>query len=93
VKERATVICRFVVDYFPVEIFGQDVPSTEQEAFIHLVNENRILLQHGPEFRRKVTRLKKGGMKTEPAFAQLLGLPGDPYQAMLQFKADPLTDG
>jgi hypothetical protein len=91
VKKRPTVICRFTIESFPVEIFGQDVPSTEQDSFIHLVNENLILLQNGPEFKIEITRLKRAGMKTEPAFAQLLGLQGDPYEALLQFKADTST--
>ena len=91
-KERTTVICRFIVEDFPVEIFGQDVPSTQQEAFIHLMNEKLILLQHGPEFRKEITRLKKAGMKTEPAFALLLGLQGDPYQAMLRINSNSSTE-
>jgi hypothetical protein len=44
------------------------------------------LAQHGERFKNEVIKLKKQGIKTEPAFASLLGLPGDPYGALLKFE-------
>lgn len=46
--------------------------------------EYKLLQQHGEDFRQQVVALKKAGIKTEPAFAKLLQLPGDPYEALLQ---------
>jgi uncharacterized protein DUF4269 len=57
----------------------------EQLAFRHLVAEWRILSGQDALFKRKILELKERGIKTEPVFAQLLGLAGDPYQELLRF--------
>lgn len=48
--------------------------------------EHQILAQKGKDFRAKIIDLKKMGIKTEPAFAQLLGLQGDPYKSLLKLE-------
>lgn len=78
-----TVIAKFWIDNFEVEIFGQNIPTIEQNAFKHMIIEHQILTKMGEDFRLKIIHLKKNGYKTEPAFAMLLGLPGDSYQALL----------
>ena len=44
--------------------------------------ERRLLDLGGPYFREAILTLRNRGMKTEPAFASVLGLAGDPYVAM-----------
>lgn len=78
-----STIARFTTSSFEFEIFGQNIPTEEQNAYRHMLVENLILLEKGPEFRSKIIRLKLAGTKTEPAFAELLGLTGDPYQELL----------
>jgi len=78
-----TVLAGFRLDGFPVEVFGQHRPVKEQEGYRHLVIEYGLLNTHGAAFRAAVVTLKKAGVKTEPAFAQVLGLKGDPYQELL----------
>ena len=46
--------------------------------------QHLIIEEQGEEFREQVIKLKLQGYKTEPAFAKLLGLKGDPYVAMLE---------
>lgn len=48
--------------------------------------EYKILEQQGEEFRKEILELKERGYKTEPAFALLLGLQGNPYEALLQLE-------
>jgi hypothetical protein len=52
-----------------------------------MITEFRILQLRGEEFRHDIIALKKSGLKTEPAFASLLGLSGDPYEALLNYPA------
>lgn len=80
-----SIIVRFNYGDFDFEIVGQKIPVTEQLAFRHMVAEWRILSEQGGVFKQKVLDLKKSGIKTEPAFAQLLGLKGDPYDELLRF--------
>jgi hypothetical protein len=80
-----SVIVNFEFDGFDFEIVGQPVPVTEQIAYRHMVVEWNILAANDDAFRGEIIRLKKSGMKTEPAFAQLLQLDGDPYQALLSY--------
>ncbi len=81
-----TVIAGFYADGFMFEIFGQHILSRQQFGYRHMLIEYRLLNKFGEAFRKKVIALKKQGYKTEPAFAKLLGLPGDPYQALLQLE-------
>ncbi len=41
-----------------------------------------LLMQH-PHIREEVIRLKENGLKTEPAFAQVLNINGDPYEGLI----------
>ena len=77
------VVAQFQGNFFPVEIFGQSRPVVQQNAYRHMIIEHRLLQERGEDFRRAVMNLKESGVKTEPAFAQVLGLSGDPYQALL----------
>jgi len=78
-----SVVASFSTDNLVVELFGQALPATQQQAYRHMLVEHAILEAGGEPWRRAVRALKQQGQKTEPAFASLLGLPGDPYQALL----------
>jgi hypothetical protein len=85
INTRLTTIAKFQGKNFPVEIFGQNIPSKEQDAVKHLLIECLILKEKGEYFKKRIIQLKKTGLKTEPAFAQLLKLKGNPYQELLSF--------
>lgn len=51
-----------------------------------MIIEHKILIEKGEDFRLQVIQLKEQGYKTEPAFAHLLDLSGDPYDELLKFK-------
>ena len=78
-----TVIARFTSGDFVVEVFGQPRPVREQHAFRHMLVEARLLVMGGPSSADAVRKLKRQGLKTEPAFAQVFALEGDPYRALL----------
>lgn len=81
-----SVIANFFIADFEIEIFGQNIPVSKQYGFRHMLIEAEILEKYGEDFRRKIIELKQNGIKTEPAFAQLLDLKGDPYEALLNLK-------
>lgn len=81
-----STISQFKTDHFEFEIFGQNIPTIEQNAYRHMLIEYEVLNRKGEQFRTEIKRLKEQGLKTEPAFAQLLGIKGDPYQGLLQWK-------
>jgi hypothetical protein len=83
IDQQETIVADFLVDGWPVEVFGQQIPTRQQNAFRHMVVEYLLLEHYGESFRQAVIELKKQDYKTEPAFAHLLHLPGDPYQALL----------
>lgn len=84
-----TVICRFNYEGFPVEVFGQPVPSRENRAYRHMTAEARLLAVAGAEAVAEIRRLKAEGLKTEPAFAEYFALPGDPYETLLTLADAP----
>lgn len=81
-NEQATVL-NFELEEFPVEIFGQNKPATEQNAYRHMIAEYKILQEKGEDFKQKIIKLKKQGIKTEPAFGILLNLE-KPYEDLLK---------
>nr|WP_248278013.1 DUF4269 domain-containing protein [Paenibacillus sp. SZ31] len=81
--QRPYVTCNLQVGHWPVEIFAQSVPVNRQNAYLHMLVEWRLLQLWGDAGHLEIRRLKQAGWKTEPAFASVLGLQGDPYVNML----------
>ncbi|WP_289063900.1 DUF4269 domain-containing protein [uncultured Zobellia sp.] len=81
-----STIAEFKTEHFLFEIFGQNKATEKQNAYRHMLIENKILLEKGADFRQKIKELKSKGIKTEPAFAQLLGIKGNPYLELLKFE-------
>lgn len=85
INYEETVVANFFVDGYEIELFGQKVPVKKQNGYRHMLIEHQILVEKGADFKQKIIELKKQGFKTEPAFAQLLGLKGNPYEALLEY--------
>lgn len=81
------IICNFSIPGFAIEIFGCRTPIKQQRAYQHLLVSARLLAIHGEKLRSKLQKRKTSGQKTEPALAELLGLSGDPYQAVVNLHA------
>lgn len=77
------ITVNFTLDEFPIEIFGQNKPVKEQNAYRHMIAEYKILQEKGENFKQKIIELKKQGVKTEPAFGMLLNLE-HPYEDLLK---------
>lgn len=88
IGDQETVIANFRIDPFEIEIFGQNIPTKNQNGYKHMVIENQILASKDENFRLKIIKLKQKGYKTEPAFGLLLGLKNDPYLELLHYKID-----
>ena len=84
INQQETIVANFIVDGWPVEVFGQYILTRQQNAYRHMVVEYLLLEHYGESFWQQVIELKKQGYKTEPAFAKLLGLNGDPYLELLK---------
>jgi len=81
-----TIKANFNIEGFEFEIFGQDLESVQQNAYQHMLIEHSVLIEKGEKFRLEIIELKRQGLKTEPAFAKLLGLDGNPYEALLEWR-------
>ncbi len=82
-KADRPVIAAFSVAGVPFEVFGQALPVEEQHGWRHFAVEARLLRLGGAGLREAVMAARRAGAKTEPAFAEVLRLEGDPYEAML----------
>jgi len=85
-SNNSAIVANFLMDNFEIEVFGQNIPTKQQFAYRHLIVEYNLLNKFGEEFRQEIIELKKQGLKTEPAFAKILGLTGDPYIELLKFE-------
>lgn len=86
INDRDSVVASFKIEDFEIEVFGQNIPTKDQNGYRHMLIENEILQSKGNDFRSEIIKLKQNGYKTEPAFAFLLGLKGDPYIKLLEYK-------
>jgi len=68
------------------DIYGEPTLSYHQKSARHFRIEEKILEPGNLELLDKIKALRKTGLKTEPAFAQALGLTGDPYQSLLEYE-------
>jgi hypothetical protein len=76
------LIAKFETEGWPFEVFVSSEPVAEQSGWQHYAVERQLLGLAGSHLRDQIMTLRMQGIKTEPAFATALGLPGDPYQAM-----------
>ncbi len=81
------VVAQFQFAGWLFELFGQGRPVAEQLGWRHFQIERRLLALGGEPLRTAVMACRHAGAKTEPAFAQVLGLAGDPYAALLTLEA------
>lgn len=81
--EHHILVVNFEFMGFDFEIYAASKPSHTQNGYRHMLIEHRILRLLGDPFRDEVIKLKKSGLKTEPTFARLLGLVGNPYDELL----------
>lgn len=86
IQKKTVGIANFMLEDIAIEVYGEDSPVAEQAGYRHMVAEFKLLQKYGDSLRSAVIELKSRGWKTEPAFAEVLGLSGDPYQALLKFK-------
>ncbi|REC74644.1 DUF4269 domain-containing protein [Chryseobacterium elymi] len=84
INGEKSIVLNFMLEEFSIEIFAQNKPSIEQNAYRHMLAEYNILKEKGEDFKYKIIELKKQGVKTEPAFGLLMGLK-NPYEDLLKF--------
>lgn len=84
INGEKSIVINFMLEEFPIEIFAQNKPTTQQNAYLHMIAEHKILQEKGEGFKQKIIELKKKGIKTEPAFGILLNLE-NPYEDLLKF--------
>lgn len=83
INGEKSIVLNCMLEEFQIEIFGQNKPVKQQNAYRHMLAEYRILNEKGEEFKQKIIELKKQGIKTEPAFGILLNLK-NPYEDLLK---------
>jgi len=87
-----TFTAKFSRNGYRYEIFAQNTPVTEQDAFLHLVAEWRLLHHSGPLLRNRIIALKYDGLKTEPAFCTALGINAEPYAFLRSIALLPVDE-
>lgn len=78
-------VAHFFHQGLEIEIFADSKPSIQQNAYRHMLIENRILELSNSDFREQIIDLKKKGYKTEPAFGKLLNMK-DAYTELLSLE-------
>ena len=82
------LVARFEWSGWPFEVFGDTRPVDRQPGWLHFEIERRLLDLDDGRLRKVVLRQRSLGLKTEPAFAAVLGIAGDPYQGLLELASE-----
>lgn len=80
------IVCNFYVEDFEIEIYASKEQSEKTNGYRHMIIEDRLLNLASTKFKEEIIELKEKGLKTEPAFAKLLNLEGNPYEELLKFE-------
>ena len=83
VRAPRPVVASFEAAGWRIELYGPAIPVEQQRGWCHFAVERRLLALGGEDLRTAVVVRRLKGMKTEPAFAAVLKLSGDPYLALL----------
>ncbi len=81
------IVTSFRAEGWQMEVFGDPRPVAQQPGWRHFEIERRLLTLGGDALRAAVMTRRRAGQKTEPAFADVLRLAGDPYLALLGLEA------
>jgi hypothetical protein len=82
------LVARFEWGGWPFEVFGDRRPVDQQRGWLHFEIERRLLAFDDGRLRNAVARQRSQGIKTEPAFATVLGISGDPYLGLLDLAGE-----
>lgn len=80
------IVVQFSQFDFEFEIYAERTHSALQKSNLHFLLEERLFKIGPDDFKSQIVLLKELGTKTEAAFAKVLGLSGDPYQALLDIR-------
>lgn len=83
------ILVSFCYDGVFFEVFGQNEFPVKQVAYRHFLVEERLLKLAGSEFKEAIVRKRHSGLKTEPAFGEVLNLKienSDIYQKLLELQ-------
>ncbi|WFU16226.1 DUF4269 domain-containing protein [Bradyrhizobium sp. CB3481] len=86
--QERPLIARFEWGGWSFEVFGDHRPVDQQRGWLHFEIERRLLVLDDGRLRKAVARQRSQGVKTEPAFAAVLGIPGDPYLGLLDLAGE-----
>lgn len=81
-RSDESYVASFRIDGLEFELYAVDKPTTEQNGYLHMIIEDRLLKLFGNQFRQRIIALKLQGYKTEPAFGLILDL-ANPYEELL----------
>jgi hypothetical protein len=86
--EGRPLIARFEWGGWPFEVFGDWRPVDQQRGWLHFEIERRLLSLDDGRLWKAVAWQRSQGIKTEPAFATVLGISGDPYLGLLDLAGE-----
>ncbi|GAA0452242.1 DUF4269 domain-containing protein [Alkalibacillus silvisoli] len=84
IKNQPVIKINFHYHEFEFELFGQNQPTHNQHAYLHMIIQAAILNER-PKLKDEVIILKQQGYKTEPAFCSVLNIEGDSYIGLLRY--------